>query len=40
MTGTVTVNTGIGELNGLSGRIIILACIDKEKFSFRFVTAT
>lgn len=41
MTGTVTVNTGIGELNGLSGIIfIILACTDKEMFSYRLIAAT
>lgn len=35
MTETVTVKVGIGELNGLSGIVMItLACIDKEVFSY------
>lgn len=34
------VNTGISELNGLSVIVIILACIDKEMFSYPLKTAT
>lgn len=40
MTETVIVKVGIGELNGLSGIVIItLACIDKEMFSYWLIIA-